>query len=163
MNINKAVTLILAAAIVACGDESSPGGDPGESETVEVWFTRAEQPVPATREVRGAPLDGALRSLVSGPTAAEREAGMGSWFSEDTSDVLRRIQASDGFVIVDFRDLPQRIPGASSSAGSQQLLASLDSTLFQFPWVDSVEYRLEGSCDAFWEWLQRGCERVRRP
>jgi hypothetical protein len=35
--------------------------------------------------------------------------------------------------------------------------------VFQFDWVRSVEYRLDGSCDAFWEWLQRSCQVVTRP
>jgi hypothetical protein len=26
-----------------------------------------------------------------------------------------------------------------------------------------VEYRMEGSCEAFWEWLQFGCQKVLRP
>ena len=55
------------------------------------------------------------------------------------------------------------IPNATSSAGSEQLLSSLDSTVFRVPNVTAVEYRLNGSCDAFWEWLQRGCTVVRRP
>jgi hypothetical protein len=87
---------------------------------------------------------------------------MTSWFSVETRGTIRRIQAIEGEVIVDFRDLPELIPGASSSAGSEQLLESLDRTVFQFDWVESVEYRLNGSCDAFWEWLQRSCEVVRR-
>jgi hypothetical protein len=155
--------MIVVAGAAACGlDEPDPG--PLDSmHTVQIWFVRDEEPVPVQRRVGGTPLDGALRALVLGPTATERANGISSWFSADSRDVLRRVQAADGGVIVDFRDLPDRIPGASSSAGSEQLLVSLDSTVFQFEWVDSVEYRLEGSCDAFWEWLQRSCEVVRRP
>jgi hypothetical protein len=130
--------------------------------TVEVWFAVDERPVPAQRRVSGAPLDGALRALVMGPTPEERADGADSWFSPETAGVIRRVQAAEGEVVVDFRDLPDLIPGASSSAGSEQLLASLDSTVFQFDWVESVEYRLEGSCEAFWEWLQRECQVVRR-
>lgn len=129
---------------------------------VEVWFTVDERPVPAQRRVGGAPLDGALRALVVGPTQEERADGADSWFSPETAGVIRRVRAAEGEVVVDFRDLPELIPGASSSAGSEQLLMSLDSTVFQFDWVESVEYRLEGSCDAFWEWLQRECQIVMR-
>jgi spore germination protein GerM len=155
--------VIVVAGLAACGSDDRDGGPLETMHTVQVWFVRDEAPVAVQRRVAGAPLDGALRTLVLGPTATERANGISSWFSADTRTVLRRVQAADGGVIVDFRDLPDRIPGAGSSAGSEQLLASLDSTVFQFKWVDSVQYRLEGSCDAFWEWLQRSCEVVRRP
>lgn len=157
---------MIIALLVACDpgvDEEAPEPFLDETETVEVWFSRAEEPVPVEREVRGAALDGALRALFAGPTEEERAAGISSWFSEETRGAIRRVQAEDGFVIADFQDLPDLIPGASTSAGSQELIASLDFTVFQFSWVDSVEYRLEGSCDEFWEWLQRSCERVHRP
>jgi hypothetical protein len=155
----------LAAVLLlgACGEASD--GEPGPLQTlheVEVWFSVNEEPVPARRRVGGAPLDGALRALVVGPTEEERADGMHSWFSEETRGVLRRVRAENGQVVLDFRDLPDLIPNASTSAGSRDLLMSLDSTVFQFDWVESVEYRLDGSCDAFWEWLQRECHVVTR-
>ncbi len=55
-----------------------------------------------------------------------------------------------------------RIPGASSSTGSTLLLLELNGTVFSIPQVRSVEYRLEGSCEAFWEWLQYDCRIVER-
>jgi hypothetical protein len=58
---------------------------------------------------------------------------------------------------VNFRDLRPVIPNASTSAGSQILLRELDATVFQFPSVRSVEYRINGSCAAFFEWLQLAC------
>jgi hypothetical protein len=154
------LALMLAAVAVASlsgctGEEGEPGL--GQMNTVQVWFSRGEAPVAQERRVGGAPLDGALRALVLGPTPEERADGIHSWFSTETRGVIRRIRAEDGRVMVDFRDLPDLIPNASTSAGSQQLVTSLDSTVFQFDWVDSVEYRLEGSCDAFWEWLQGEC------
>jgi hypothetical protein len=58
---------------------------------------------------------------------------------------------------VDFGDLRSVIPNASTSAGSR-LLSQLDATVFQFPTVTSVTYRIDGSCQAFGEWLQvDGC------
>jgi spore germination protein GerM len=156
------VTLVLLVTLPGCGDPEPRDTPPAEEQAVQVWFSHGERPVPVERMVRAAPLDGALRSLVAGPTAAEREEGLTSWFSPETQGVIRRVRAEEGFVTVDFRDLPDLIPNASTSAGSHQLLAALDSTVLQFEWVDSVEYRLDGSCDAFWEWLQRGCDVVRR-
>jgi hypothetical protein len=158
-----AAAVLAGLLLSACGDGRD--GEPGLLQSmhdVQVWFSVDERPAPAMRRVGGAPLDGALRALVVGPTEEERADGMHSWFSEETRGVLRRIRAENGQVVVDFRDLPERIPNASTSAGSRDLLMSLDSTVFQFDWVESVEYRLGGSCDAFWEWLQRSCEVVTR-
>jgi hypothetical protein len=156
-----AVLAVPLLALAACGDAEVESGL-AEMHTVQVWFSRGETPVAQDRRVAGAPLDGAIRALVLGPTQEERADGIHSWFSTETRHVIRRIRTEDGAVMVDFRDLPQLIPGASTSAGSQQLLTALDSTVFQFDWVESVEYQLDGSCEAFWEWLQRECQVVTR-
>jgi hypothetical protein len=105
----------------------------------------------------------ALHALLRGPNDEERARGISSWFSAETADLLRTVEIdADGHATVDFTGLPDVIPGASSSAGSAQLLESLRRTTFQFPDVQSAEYRLDGSCEAFWNWLQRGCTIVRR-
>jgi hypothetical protein len=65
--------------------------------------------------------------------------------------------------VVDFGDFSGIIPNASSSLGSTILLGELNATVFQFPAVRSVEYRFEGSCDAFANWLQLDCEKLRAP
>lgn len=129
---------------------------------VRVWYAAGEEPAAVERRVESATPSSALAELVRGPTAAERERGLTSWWSDETAGVVGSVTESDGRLVVDFRDLPRLIPNASSSAGSTQLLTSLDSTLFQFEDVEAVEYRLEGSCDAFWNWLQRDCTVVRR-
>ena len=120
-----------------------------------------------TRVVPRSPrvLTATLRELVAGPTAAERSRSLSSWFSDATKDVLRSVSTSDGRAIVDLDgDLRQVISGASSSAGSARLLAELDANVFQFRSVQTAEYRLDGSCEAFTEWVQiGGCEPRRRP
>lgn len=146
-------------------DDTAPGTPPdtAAADPVRVWFLRGEALVPVERpEVERTPRS-ALESLVAGPTSDERSRGLTSWFGDETRDVVRDVRAAPDRLVVDFRQsLPERIPGAASSAGSQVLLAALDSTVFQFPGVEAVEYRLGGSCDAFWEWLQRECVVVRR-
>lgn len=129
---------------------------------VAVWFSRGETPVSVPRAVSRATPEAALAALLAGPTETERAQGIHSWFSEETEDALGAVEERDGLLTVDFQGLRERIPGAGSSAGSAQLLASLDSTVFQFPGIDAVEYRLDGSCAAFWEWLQRECRVVGR-
>jgi hypothetical protein len=137
-----------------------PWPDAGETLTVRLYFTRDEEPEPVERAIPRAPgvLRSTLEALLRGPTAAEREAGLFSWFSSETAGMLRdvRLDAS-GRAIVDFHDLSRIISGASSSAGGRILLNELNHTVFQFAAVRSVEYRLAGSCDAFWSWLQSEC------
>jgi hypothetical protein len=122
----------------SCGPEASP--------------VPSYRLAPATTGVLRAALDAAL----AGPTAAEAEAGLESWFSAATATMLANVVVQDGRAVVDFHDLRQVIPNASSSAGSRQLLSQLDATVFQFPTVSSVVYRIEGDCEAFNEWLQFG-------
>ena len=38
------------------------------------------------------------------------------------------------------------------------LLQELNAAVFAFPSVKSVEYRINGSCDTFGEWIQVGCK-----
>lgn len=65
--------------------------------------------------------------------------------------------------VIDFTDVTGLLSGASSSAGSRALLAELNATVFEVGSVESVLYRMEGSCERFWNWLQRPCRVVRRP
>lgn len=138
-------------------------GEPQPGEPVRIWLFQDESVVAVPRPEAEPSLRSALESLVAGPTAGERSRGLSSWFGEETRGVLRGVRVDAGLAVVDFRSsLPTLIPGAGTSAGSGMLLTALDSTVFQFAAIDSVEYRLEGSCEAFWEWLQRGCGVVRR-
>ena len=144
-----------------------PGSDQME---VKAYFTceaadgaeGGSRPFPVFRLVDRSPrvLEASLRVLLAGPTRSERAGGVSSWFSDETAALLRSVRIGDGgHAVVDFGDLREEIPNASSSAGSAKLLAELDATVFQFRSVESVEYQLEGSCEAFNEWLQYGgCE-----
>ena len=104
----------------------------------------------------------ALGLLLAGPNAAEQAAWLTSWFSStsapSTAGYLRSVTVASGNATVDFGDLRSVIPNASTSAGSHLLLSQLDATVFQFPAVTSVTYRIDGSCQTFGEWLQLdGC------
>lgn len=176
--------LTLAAALAACGDapadragrETAPdtAGEPvaqpepaaqTSPDSLMVVFTREEQPVRMKRPVAsgGGTVEEALTALLRGPTAEERETGIHSWFSATTSSALKSVTVdSAGKAVVNFADLRELIPNAASSAGSAMLLHELNGTIFQFSEVQAVEYRIEGSCAAFWEWLQYDCQVVRR-
>jgi spore germination protein GerM len=161
-----AATLLLSAACGAPPGQSEPEppfttADETSAAQLVVYFTREEEPHPVYRAV---PPDTdmltlALQQLLRGPTVAEREDGLTSWFSAATSDLL--IEASideEGHAVVNFADFRPIIPGASSSAGSRILLTELTGTVAQFESVRSIEYQLAGSCHRFWVFLQHGCE-----
>lgn len=99
-----------------------------------------------------------FEQLLMGPNAAEQAAGFSSIFSSATAGMLDSVDLeASGRAIVDFADLRPVIPNASASAAALALLAQLDATVFQFPTVLSVQYRLNGSCDDFFNWLQFSC------
>ena len=140
---------------------------------VNVWvfFTMAADenmtPVPVARYVPQTDnpaglVRTTLEELLKGPTDAEKAAGLISWFSGATADAVTGVTGVGGEYTVDFTGLNMLIPNASTSAGSQMLLSQLNSTIFQFDFVQSAGYTLDGNCTAFWEWLQMGCHTVSR-
>lgn len=144
---------------VSCADVGIPGYN--VSVAVLVYFSCPDVPPPSVAAVvrpadANARLEEALVHLVRGPTGDERARGYTSWFSSETAGMLESVSVEDGHVIASFRDLRPIIPNASTSNGARMLLAELNATVLQFDDVQSVEYRLEGSCDAFWTWLQSG-------
>ncbi len=129
--------------------------------TVEVYFSNEAlgdpcgEVFPVTREVADdTPAVDALAALLAGPTQDEIAEGYGGWFSEETVGLLRSVGVTDGTARVDFGDLRPVIPNASTSCGSAALLAQLDQTLLQFPEIDATVYSIDGSPEAFYEWLQ---------
>jgi hypothetical protein len=152
----------------AAGEPGPPTELPvdGAVDSVTVVFSRDERPAAVRRPVSegSADLESALAWLVRGPTAEEAAAGIWSWFSAETAGSIRSVEVDvSGRAVVDFHDLRPLIPNASSAAGSRLLLSDLNGTIFRFPGIVAVEYRMEGSCDLFWEWLQADCGTVTRP
>ena len=130
--------------------------------TYSVFFHRGEQLVEVPRHGPGTTgvLRQALEALVAGPRPDDGD-GLTSFFSDATAGVLAGVNLRDGTAIV---DLSAMVDNASTSTGSALFLQELDATVFQFPTVQRVEYRLHGSCDDFWTWLQYGtCRVIERP
>ena len=140
-------------------------------ETIEVFFGTGDPDVceavaPHERSVPAGedPIRVAFDQLVRGPTAQEKAAGASSFFSSETEGSIRSATTVGGRLVVDVEDFRDVLTpaGANTSCGSGALLGELNATAFQFPAVDVVRYELEGSCDAFGEWLQRGCIEIDR-
>ena len=135
---------------VAVFFSSGDGSDCGSVES----FNRA---VPASADAVLA----SLEALLAGPTAEEIALGASSMFSQVTAGQLNAIDHENGLLIVDFADLTG-LNNASTSCGSEALLAQLNATVFQFGEIEAVRYQLDGSCDDFGFWLQRECAHFTR-
>lgn len=155
--------LVLLALLVGAAGCTAPAKPiPAGKAVVHVFFHcgDSEKPVGLPRVVGAADrtLATALQELLKGPTEAERKAGFSSWFSDRTAGMLQAVGVSkEGRAIVDFANFAHVIPNASTSAGSAALKRELGYTVAQFKEVKEIEYRFQGSCDAFGEWQQTGC------
>lgn len=97
----------------------------------------------------------ALLKLLQGPSVDQKDTS--SFFSTKTAGLLKSVKVDKDTVYVDFRDMRKIIPNASTSCGSQALLAQLDSTLKNFPEIKKTIYAIESDPKIFYEWLQIGC------
>lgn len=103
--------------------------------------------------------------MLAGPSVNERGLGSGSYFGEASADALISAELTDGHLIVDFND-GILIDNASTSTGSQFFLSELVSNAFSIDEVNSVEFRINGTCEGFWAFLQAGedvCNAIDRP
>ncbi len=109
--------------------------------------------IPKTVEVAKA----ALKELFKGPTEEEKSQGYTSWFSKETQDILESVKVKNGTAYVDLKDLRQMIPNASTSCGSAEFFAEVETTLQQFPTIAKVIFAIDGKPATFYEWMQIGC------
>jgi hypothetical protein len=133
--------------------------------TVQIVFSCGEAPAGTWRPLTAGVADTmrfALEALIEGPTPAEEEMGLNSFFSSATAGMLNHVRVADGVAYIDFQDFSGIIPNASTSAGSRELIDQIAGTVFQFDSVREMELSFNGSCEAFWNWLQRGCDRLMR-
>ncbi|MCG0238671.1 MAG: GerMN domain-containing protein [Firmicutes bacterium] len=145
-----------------CTSERPPA-EPGFV-VVTLYYTCEDDPLPATprpvfRKVKAEEWTPqlAMEELLKGPTPEERKRGFWSWFGPETAGMLNRVTVTEsGLVIVDFKDFSEVIPNASTTAGSGQLMRELGMTLAQFEEITEIEYRFDGDCQAFSEWLPHG-------
>lgn len=150
------LSLSLSLLVVACERaDSTADTASGPDATIAADTALTESTEPAEAATADS-LRGALVRLVRGE-APPASAGSFSWFSARTAGVLQSVTVdSAGHATVEFDDLRSLIPNASSSAGSEALLRELNTAVFAVPGIESVEYSMDGSCEAFGEWLQYG-------
>jgi spore germination protein GerM len=150
-----------------------PESDAVEGEHVFVYFGctadgadlgRVVHQLPRSILADEDPLARALEELLAGPTSEESALGYISPFSAATNDAL--ISAAidpSGNSVVDLDDLREILPSGGTSQ-TALLLAQLYSAVFQFPAAQSIEFRMDGSCETFWiDWLGAdSCQEVPR-
>lgn len=132
---------------------------PCGSNDLAVGGTHTYRAIPPTDLV----LTATLREMVKGVDAEEAALGFKSPFPESAEG------SSLGVTLV--RDTGTAIPeftidvfpdGVDTPEGAQIFLTTLNANVFQFDTIQEVEYRLGGSCDAFWQQLGSSCQVITR-
>jgi heat shock protein HslJ len=145
-------------------DRARPGPD-----DILVYFACDELPAAARPVVRpaggGETADRLRQALVGvfvGPTASEAADGYEGPITPGRSEVVGSVAiVDDGAAVIDFDE--RLIEGTALNASSARFIFFdiVGRTISQFPEIDSVEYRLEGSCDAFEAYFEGTCRFVR--
>lgn len=178
--------LAISILVVACGSpsqeasqnpqttaspDSSASPSPSEEqaqEEVEIYLLQEgsspyerDSYVAVTRSVNAESAEARLRAatqeLLKGATPRDESEGFVSIFSAETASMLNDVTLAGGKATINFKDLRAVIPQAGAAEGGAVFLQQLNATVFAFEPVQEVEYQIEGSCDAFWEWLQSVC------
>ena len=103
-----------------------------------------------------------LRSLLAGLTPDEQAVGFVSGFDAATTDALNSVTLTGGTLVVDFNDAII-VNNMGTATGMVQFNAELHRNVFLHPEVDSVEFHLNGDCEA-WSALfeSDGCRVITR-
>lgn len=137
------VVSVAAAVTAAAGGSSSRDIRASTAPTrVTVYFVRGEHLAPVGRALPHtlAVARASLRALLAGPTAAERRAGYRSLVPVGTT--LRDIAVSGRVATV---DLSRRFASGGGSFSMLTRVAQVVFTTTQFPTVDRVRFRLDGT------------------
>ena len=115
--------------------------------------------VPATELV----LTTTLREMAAGLEEEEAELGFRTPLPASADGSFQGLSIVDGTAYVEFGTDDVFPPGVTTTEGSQVFLSTLNANVFQFSSISAVEYRLNGSCDAFWQRLgAEECDQVTR-
>ncbi len=141
-------------------EEDVPAAEEGTT-TLRVFYTCGNASVPTAdsfvyRLVPQTPrvLGATLSQLVKGPTNAEEELGFRSVFTIADASAVDSVSLSAGEAVIDFVSLPEITDLAADDAAF--FVANLNANVFQYATIRSVEYRIGGSCAAFWAHLGDG-------
>jgi hypothetical protein len=132
---------------------------PCGSEDLAIAGTFVYRTVPSTDLV----LTATMNEMVKGLESDEEALGFRSPFPSgaEGSALGVTIDTTEHTAYVEFSDgvFPA---GVDTTEGAQIFLSTLNANVFQFDTIDAVQYRLGGSCDAFWQRLGGQCEEITR-
>jgi hypothetical protein len=100
---------------------------------------------------------GLLHEVLRGLSEEELSDGYISVFSETTADALESAEVDGTMAVIDFND-SILIENGSTTTGGAELQAALLQNVFSVDQLESVEFRVNGSCEAWSNFLQdTGC------
>jgi germination protein M len=120
----------------------TPEPEPQDKTAVRVYLTRGEHLGVGTREVpkTTAVARAALEQLLSGPTAEEAEAGLGTVIPQGTR--LLGVSVANGVATV---DLSREFESGGGSLSMLMRVSQVVFTLTQFDTVDRVAFMIDGA------------------
>ncbi len=102
-----------------------------------------------------------LTELFAGPTAEEERQGFSSFFSSETSNLMRSVHiegSRERIAYIDLQDLRHALAGANSSCGSLSFFAQVEHTMRATAGVSQIRYAFDGDPEMFYDWMQIGCD-----
>lgn len=129
-------------AVTQPGQENSTTAAGADSMKIRVYFCKDEKIFPVERVVPKTQQVGAasMKALLEGPTPTESEAGISTCIPEGTTFLGLDIQ--DGIATV---DLSKEYSSGGGSLSMMMRLAEVVFTLTQFPTVEGVNFKLDGT------------------
>ena len=137
----ETTTTVAADTTTTFSEETTTTALSGDTMTLKVYFGKNEKMaalgrvIPKTQKVGAA----AMKALLEGPTAAEKQAGMFSSIPEGTT--FLGLEIENGIATV---DLSKEYASGGGSLSMMMRLAEVVFTLTQFPTVDGVDFKLDG-------------------
>jgi len=113
--------------------------------------------VPPTRQVMTA----TFAQLTKGIDSTESDLGFRTPLPADASSAFLGASINGDRVLLEFTEgiFPE---GVDTPEGMQIFLSTLNANVFQFASISEAEYRVGGSCDAFWSHFGSKCQIVTR-
>jgi hypothetical protein len=134
----------------------SCGADIGARE-LPVYMLERSVPESAGLEAR---LKEALDAYLEGPNDKELKDGYTTALGESANDVLRNVRVDGGDVTIDFTAKLERF--SFPTTAGDILIRELSALTFQFSEVARLHLLVNGSCEQFWQLLERGCQVLER-
>jgi hypothetical protein len=102
-----------------------------------------------------------MKEMTKGVEPEEQAVGFRSPFPDSADGSFLGVSLDSGTAYVEF-SVGIFPDGADTAEGSQIFLSTLNANVFQFDTINAVEYRLAGSCSAFFQQLGAECETITR-